>query len=214
MNDENSDWVDEIVEAERGIEADELTESGRDKFLGKYDGVEDVWSDVSTRRHEDSSFRIPVEEEDPLSCLGRALMVGVYDELSGGRSDSHITVYFDDKWSEDGTATMKKPHVTATVNGTEYGAQGSEKDADLPMSSIADLYKVGLGVQVFNQGEDIEGLDYDELYEWGEDIEETYSEETEGPNSEYLRRQGLLMQQDAEEAQMKDSIGGDNVYIE
>lgn len=214
MNDENSDWVDEIVEAERGLEADELTESGRDKFLGKYDDVEDVWSDVSTRRHEDSSFRIPVEDEDPLNCLGRTLMVGMYDELSGGESDSHVTVYFDDKWAEDGTATMKKPHVTATVNGTEYGAQGSEKDADLPMSSLADLYKVGLGVQVFNGEEDIEGLGYGDLEEWGEEIEESYSDETEGPNSEYLRRQGLLMQQDAEEAQMKDSIGGDNVYID
>lgn len=213
MSSGNSDWVDEIVEAEKALEADELTESGRDKFLGRYDGLEDVWADVSNRDHEDSSFRIPVEEEDPLNCLGRTLMVGMYDELSEGQSDSHISVYFDDKWSEDGTAAMKKPHVTATVNGTEYGTPGNSKDNELPMSSLADLYKVGLGVQVFNGDEDIEGLEYGKLQEWGQEIEETYSKETEGPDSEYLRRQGLLMQQDAEQARMKDSIGG-NVYID
>jgi hypothetical protein len=107
---------------------------------------------------------------------------------------------------------MKEPHVTATINGTEYGVPGSQKDNELPVSSLADLYKVGLGVKMFEEDEEIEGLDYKELQEWGEDIEATYSKETEGPHSEYLRRQGLLMQKDVEEAHMKDSIGGD-VYI-
>lgn len=221
MSSENSDWVDEIVKAEKDLGAEELTDSGRDKFLGRYDDLEDLWSHVSTRGHEDSSFRIPVEEDDLLNCLGRTLMVGMYDELSEGESDSHISVYFDDKWSEDGTAAMKKPHVTATVNGTQYGAPGSDKDTELPMSSLADLYKVGLAVKVFNEETEIKDLSYEQLHEWGSEIEEKYSEDevgyssedAENLNSEYLRRQGLLMQQDAEDAQMKDSIGGDSVYI-
>lgn len=212
MSVENFDWVDEVVEAEKDIEPDELTESGRDKFLDRYESLDDLWRDVSSREHEESSFRIPVEEDDPLNCLGKTLMVGMYDELSGGESSSGINIYFNDRWSEDGTAAMKEPHVTATVNGTEYGVPGSQKDNELPVSSLADLYKVGLGVKMFEEDEEIEGLDYKELQEWGEDIEATYSKETEGPHSEYLRRQGLLMQKDVEEAHMKDSIGGD-VYI-
>ncbi len=220
MSTENSDWVDEIVQAEKELEPDELTDAGRDKFLDQYDSLEDVWTDVANREHKDSSFRIPVEDDDSLNCLGRTLMVSMYDELSEGESDSYVSVYFDGKWSEDGTEVMKDPHVTATVDGNEYGSLDIDKDADLPMSSLADLYKVGMAVQVFNEDEDIEGLDYETIQEWGSEIEDRYSENNENQYSdnehasEYLRRQGLLMQQDAEEAQMKEELGGENVYIE
>ncbi|PSH00723.1 MAG: hypothetical protein BRC30_02055 [Nanohaloarchaea archaeon SW_7_46_7] len=229
MSSGNSDWVDEIIEAERGLEPDELTDSGRDKFLNRYGDLESLWREFSPEysgSHEDSSFRIPVGKDDALNCLGRALMVGMYDELSEGESESHISIYFDDKWSEDGTSTMKRPHVTATVDGTEYGRPGKKKDTDLPVSSLKDLYKVGLAVQVFNEGTEIDDIGYEQIHEWGGEIENTYSKdsnnhefdesysgESENLDSEYLRRQGLLMQQDAEEARMEDSIGGDDVYI-
>lgn len=228
MSDENSGWVDEIVEAEKGLEADELTDSGRDKFLDRYDDLEEVWDDVLDRDHEDSSFRIPVEDGDPLNCLGRALMVGMYDELSEGRSDSHVNIYFDGKWGEDATEVMKKPHVTTSVNGREYGFSGPKKDAELPTETLSDLYKVGLGVKVLNEGVEIDDLDDEELHDWGRKIELKYSAEGEetyadgepedpeqyrGLESEYLKTQGVLMQQDAENASMADSIGGDDVYI-
>ena len=228
MSSENNDWVDEIVEAERGLAADELTDSGREKFLNRYDDLEEVWDDVSNRDHEDSSFRIPVEEDNPLNCLGRALMVGMYDELSEGVSDSHVNIYFDGKWGEDGTKTMKHPHVTTTINGEEYGLSGSNKDAELSTESLSDLYKVGIGVKILDEGIAIDGLDYEELCDWGEEIELKYSGEGEetyadgeleepeqyrGLESEYMKTQGVLMQQDAEKASMEDSIGGDDVYI-
>jgi len=231
MSSENSDWVDEIVEAEKALEPDKLTDSGREKFLGRYGSLEGLWTDISPQysgEHEDSSFRIPVEEDDPLNCLGRALMVGMYDELSDGESDSHVNIYFDGKWGENGTETMKQPHVTTSINGEEYGLSGSNRDAELPTKSLSDLYKVGLGVKVLNEDVVIEDLGHEELHDWGKEIElkysgegeETYAdgeledpEEYRGLESEYLKTQGVLMQQDAKEAHMVDSIGGDDVYI-
>jgi hypothetical protein len=152
----------------------------------------------------------------------------MYDELSEGRSDSHVNIYFDGKWGEDATEVMKKPHVTTSVNGQEYGFSGPKKDAELPTKSLSDLYKVGLGVKVLNEGVEIDDLNDEELHDWGEKIELKYSAEGEetyadgepedpeqyrGLESEYLKTQGVLMQQDAENASMADSIGGDDVYI-
>lgn len=207
MERENLSWVDELVGAEPEFDIESLPESAEEKFLSQYKGVEDVWRDVSSRDHQDSSFRMPFEDDDSMNCLGRTLMVGLYEELSEGSTDGHITVYFDDKFAEDGTVSIESPHVTATVEGTEYGSiPGYDTEEELGFEALSDLYKVGLGIKQIDGSEDIDNLSYEQLEEWGNEIKEKYSDETSGSSSEYMRRQGYAMSEEASEGMVVEEM--------
>lgn len=212
MSNEDPDWVDEIVEAEPSFDIDSLPESGEEKFLSRYESLDEVVEDVRSRDHEDSSFRLPFEEGDEMNCLGRALMIGMYDELSSGVSDSGITIYFNDKFADDGTTELKYPHVSVSVDGVEYGGvpENSDPDNELDLDALADLYKVGLGVMQLEEENDLEGLSYQQLETWGDEIESRYDAPKEEGGSEYLRRQGYQMSQEAEERRIEEQNSDDS----
>ncbi|EGQ43573.1 MAG: hypothetical protein J07AB43_15640 [Candidatus Nanosalina sp. J07AB43] len=212
MSNKNQDWIDEIVGAEPRFEIDSLPESEAEKFVSKYDSAERVWADVSRRDHEDSSFRLPFEEEDSVNCLGRALLTGMYDELASEGDGSKVTIYFDENFAEDGTTELKYPHVTVTVDCVEYGGvpENAEPDNKLDLEALADLYKVGLGVKQLEHDEGIEDLDYGDLEHWGDEINEKYSASEEDGGSEYLRKQGYQMRQEAEKRRIEEENSDDS----
>ena len=154
---------------------------------------------------------MPFEEDDPMNCLGRTMMMGLYEELAEDSGNGHITLYFDDRFSEDGTISMERPHVSATVYSREYGdIPGYDNQEDLGFEALSDLYKVGLGVLQINGSEDIDGLSYEQLEQWGEEIEERYSEKSSGPSSEYLRKQGYAMSEEASDLKIEEQMSDES----
>lgn len=208
-----TDWVDEILEIEPGMQG-VPRDSLKGWFDENYDSIEEVWDDVSSRDHEENSFRLPVKDDDRLNCLGRTIMVGLYNELLGD-GDAELNIYYNEKFDhENGGTVMKRPHVTASINGTEYGRlDGYKDDEQVPLDAMEDVYKVGLGFTVLELGEDIEGVNYDQLEDWGNEIWQEYDEETPGPDSSYLHRQGHAMKGEAREEKQKKSMGGSDTDI-
>lgn len=194
-----SDWVDDLLEAEPGIESDRFTEGLRDEIAGSNSTLEEYWSHLDDRGQQDGRFRLT--KDGAINCLGRTLRASIYAEAVNDHSDISANIYF--RWEDSEVANA---HVTPVIDGEEYGLEGVGKPNNVPADAISDLYKVGLGVKMID-GDPSErnelmsqGLGYEQLEEWGKEIRDKYSEKGPGPNSEYLEVQGMEMEQEAKEA--------------
>lgn len=208
-----NDWIDEVVETEPEIPMDELNQKTEEYFADKFEGVDEAWRNIVDRGYSQGSFRLPKGEEDELNCLGRALLTSMYGALSGEAEDISLNIYFDDKFAEDGTRKMQQPHVTTVIDSTEYGGEGAGDPENVPVSALPDLYKVGLGVEMLNNQEEIEELDYSQLKTWGREIHEGYRESTSEPDSEYLSTQGYLMREEADEEIARECLEGEDADV-
>jgi hypothetical protein len=206
IDEETDEWVHELAEVEPGNSYDEMTESSARALVDGYDSLEDVWDDVyweqnyqNPSRIGDTGFRMPYRDEDRPSCLGKAVMLSLFAEFDSDDHDIGLEVYYDDTFAEDGTTDLHDPHVTSVIDGEERGEKPGYDNSDpLPISSLPDLYKLGLGVQVLNEGRDIDGLEYGQLKKWGGNIKERYSTDTPKPDSHYMSKLGAEMEDEAE----------------
>lgn len=206
------DWMDEIVKAEPELDSTSFSEESREKLTEKTLGVEEYWAELESREHRDGAFRLLPDDGESLNCLGKTLRLSMYAEVIDDVDSVSSHIYFEEE-GEGEDLVFNKPYITPLIDGEEYGSKGPGKPEAVPTEALADLYKVGLGVKMIDgelekKQELIEaGLNYDILEEWGEGINEKYSQETEGPTSRYLSVQGGMMEEEAPEAESEYKNG-------
>jgi hypothetical protein len=202
------DWIDELRSSEPQRHPVSTREMGKE-VLESFNSVDDVWDEVrweddysNPREVEDTGFRIPLRQEDRPSCLGKAVAVAIYSEFESGH-DLSVKVQYDDIFDIDGTRSLDSvPHVALTIDGEDYGVRDYRHTDELNVAALRDLYRLGLGTEVFNDDRDL-NISNQTFLAWGNEIKDNYSEGRN--NSSYIARMGAQMVEDAQNQTLTDS---------
>lgn len=118
-------------------------------FLDEFDDLEALWSNLDERDFHHLGFRLPDSRGRPVNSLGKAILVSSYAEFSDNNQPTELNLSYDKEALEPGTFAM--PAVTSVIDGEEYGELPErDKDLKVPVSTLPDLYGIGLARQYFD----------------------------------------------------------------